>query len=473
MPAHRVPVGSQGILPDYGLGGSPLSSPAFLTPTSSPSSRGSKARVNVIGGGGDTVGITHPANQFALKTTKVPKFSGRSEDYVEWENQWTQFLGLLHGGGKSTLPNQTVLLTMKGYLDEASAADLQARMNQDAGLEYYAFLATLRDRYMRDVVVTHRQNWSRVKLHSAGKHPTLQEWRKFEADYRAKRALVEDWSDHEDYQLVFSQVPAALRKKVMTETYRRRAHKKWARVTAPGGMSLRVLLQQLELALGAPLNDVTMDRRHFVVHCANSEQLAHLISLDKARMDGQQISIVSTEYNMSGDEILAYVGSILLQDDEIRLLEQSYQLAPEAGTPRSPARSPQAGGVFAVVQESPTQTATQAGKGGRGSPNRGNRRNQGKGSQQQQPQQQQSPQQKDGNAAAPKPDRKPAECWECQNQGKPSNHYWYTCEVRRKASAERRQRQEAYLAAKEAAQAASKAAAEAKARLVTQTPAQQ
>ena len=85
------------------------------------------------------MGIAHPLTRVALRAAKVEKFSGRSEDYEEWENSWYQYLKLVHGG-HGILPDQTVLMTLKGYLDDASAADLQARMNADDNLSYYDFM---------------------------------------------------------------------------------------------------------------------------------------------------------------------------------------------------------------------------------------------------------------------------------------------------------------------------------------------
>ena len=132
--SQRVPVGGRGIVPDYGLGESPLSSPSFSSLARSASSGASKARINVIGPGSDVVGIAHPLMKAALKSAKVSRFSGKSEEYEEWENSWNQYLRLVHGGGETVLPDQTVLMTLKGYLDDASAADLQAKMNVDDNL---------------------------------------------------------------------------------------------------------------------------------------------------------------------------------------------------------------------------------------------------------------------------------------------------------------------------------------------------
>ena len=52
---------------------------------------------------------------------------------------------------------------------------------------------------------------------------------------------------------------------------------------------------------------------------------------------------------MSGEELLNYVRGLLLQDDELRLLKQSYGCEEEEG--RGTPREKPLGGVFAVVGE--------------------------------------------------------------------------------------------------------------------------
>ena len=270
--AQRVPVGTRGMVPDLGFGGSGTSTPTSSSLQSLISLQ-NQARINVIGQGQEVMGVAHPLVKAALKSVKVNKFSGRSEDFEEWEMSWNQYLRLMYGG-QWVLPDQTVLMTLKGYLDEASAADLQARLNADDNLSYYAFMDGLRARHMRDVRATHRQNWSMVKLQRLGKVPTLQEWSRFQANYLAKRALVEDWSDAEDQKLVFTQVPGCFHQKVLTETNRRRRDRAWVRVAVPESLTCQEVLQELERALGVALPRCHMDRRHFVIQCEGPAQQA-------------------------------------------------------------------------------------------------------------------------------------------------------------------------------------------------------
>ena len=147
--------------------------------------------------------MTAPLVTGALKSTRVQTFTGKSEDFPEFERQWKAYLKILitHNNG-NIVPDDIVLAKLKGYLDDASADWLQARLDQDEDLGYYEFFEDLRSRFTRDARAVHRQAWGLVKLIKKGKNPTLQDWNAFQAAYLKKRGLVEDWADEEDRQLM-------------------------------------------------------------------------------------------------------------------------------------------------------------------------------------------------------------------------------------------------------------------------------
>ena len=361
------------------------------------------------------IGVSHPLMKAALRGVQINKFSGRSEDFEEWEIGWNQFLRLMHGG-QEVLPDQTVLMTLKGYLDEASAADLQARLNADDNLSYYAYMEGLRSRHMRDVRATHRQNWSMVKLQKVGREPTLQEWSRFQANYMAKRALVEDWSDAEDQKLVFTQVPSCFHQRILTETNRRRRDKAWVRVAVPDRLNCHEVLQELERALGTALPRYSMDRRHFVIQCESPEQQQQLLGYDRGHIDGYPLRIQKAEYSMSGEELLNYVRSLLLQDDELRLLRQSYGCS-EQDLPKTPLVEPM-GGVFMVAQEERPKSPGQGSAKGANSPAKAGEQSSRK-----------SPEKK--------ANRDPNMCWECERQNLAARHDYRKCPLWQKSRAAR------------------------------------
>ena len=168
---------------------------------------GNRTVINMVGQDAGIMGVAHPLLGEALKASVVKKFSGKCEDFEEFERSWNHRLKLLYSGGRGALSDALVLTTLKQYLVKASVALLEAEMCADPDLSYYAFWERLKARFHRDVRTTHRHNWTSVKLNMAGSRPTLQEWTEFQAAYLGKRALVEEWGDEEDRRMVFSQVP--------------------------------------------------------------------------------------------------------------------------------------------------------------------------------------------------------------------------------------------------------------------------
>ena len=321
---EKVPVGSRGHLSLDCLGMTPMSSVPSFPPSAL---QNAQARVNMIGQNPTVVGVANPLLSEALRASRVRKFSGKAEDFEDFEREWVFHLKLMHGASQGVLPDAVVLMTLRNYLDEASAALLQGKMCIDPDLSYYEFWDELKSQLMRDARTMHRQNWRAVKLVTNGSRVTLQEWAKFQAVYVSKRALVEDWSDAEDQQHVFSQVPSGLQLKILAETRKRRSAKLWVRVVTPTGMTNAEVLSEIEAELGFTPHIVSQEKRHFVIACRNDTEVRGLMDLDGSKIDRHVLKVQRAEYNMSGDEIFAFMRRLLETDEELLVLRRSYGCA--------------------------------------------------------------------------------------------------------------------------------------------------
>ena len=317
----RVPVGPKGRLPLDCLGAS--SEPSSVS-FASPNLNLPQARVNAIGQMSNVVGVTNLLLSEALRATRVRKFSGKAEDFEDFEREWNEHLKIMHEASQGTLPDTVVLMTLRNYLDDASAALLHGKMIVDSDLSYYEFWDELKSTFMRDARAIHRQNWRGVKLVTAGSRVTLQEWAKFQAQYVAKRVLVEDWADAEDQQHVFSQVPSGLQAKLLAETRKRRHDKLWVRILIPEGMTCTEILAELQAELAISFRQVNQEKRHVVVACRDAHEVRLLTGLDGSKIDRHVLKIQRAEYNMSGDEMFAFIRRLLETDDELQVLRRSY-----------------------------------------------------------------------------------------------------------------------------------------------------
>ena len=198
----QIPIGGFGITPITSVASDPKFAPDAQF-----------ARVSMVGQAQAVVGVADPILAEALRASQVRKCSGKAENFEDFEREWNFHLKLMHGASRGTLPDAVVLMTLKKYLDEASAEWLLGKMAIDPDLPYYEFWDELKGKFLRDARATHRQNWLSVKLSTSGSTANLQEWSKFQALYTSKRTLVEDWSDAEDQKHVFSQVPPTSKSK--------------------------------------------------------------------------------------------------------------------------------------------------------------------------------------------------------------------------------------------------------------------
>ena len=115
----RVVVGNHGRIAPELYDGTPMSS-AYPTPMTGGGPP--VARVNVIGQtSGGYMGVTNPIMSEALRNSRVPRFSGRAEDFEDFERQWNFHLRLMSEASNGVLPNSVVLMAVKNYLDDASA----------------------------------------------------------------------------------------------------------------------------------------------------------------------------------------------------------------------------------------------------------------------------------------------------------------------------------------------------------------
>ena len=448
----RVPVGPVDRMPPFFFGQTPQAS---INPTPSMRSEGPQARVNVVQAGG-IMGMANPILTEALRSAKVKKFSGRAADFGEFEKSWNLYLRLMYGASGGPLPDDAVLLTLMGYLDEASATLLSGKMDLNPNLSYYDFWQDLRSKFVRDARAMHRQNWRNVQLQIAGPKVTLQDWEKFQALYVSRRSLVEDWTEAEDIHGVFSQIPIQFHSKVLAETGRRRNGKHWVRIGAPQGCTTHETQTMMENELGFNLNVITREKRHFVVACENERQARRLMDYDRGEVDRATMTVSPEQYAMSGDDLLAYIHRLLEQDEELDQMRRTY--CHGVGTPRA--------GVRAVQDQfprSPSNYSGGSGRGSQGSRPRGDKgsseKKTGKGSAQGgrksdtrdgKSQKKSEPQKKGGKADAGKQKeerstkevRDKGKCWTCEDLKVAADHDFRTCakylEWKKKKDSERK-----------------------------------
>lgn len=104
---EKIPIGTYGQLPlDLGWASSSNSSLSSFN-------HGTRTAINMVGQESNVMGVAHPILGEALKASEVKRFSGRCEDFAEFERAWNHRLKLLYSGGRGPLSDALVLTTLK------------------------------------------------------------------------------------------------------------------------------------------------------------------------------------------------------------------------------------------------------------------------------------------------------------------------------------------------------------------------
>ena len=354
VPPERVPIGTASLPPRWAEC-EDFSIPH--TPTESARSYDySQAHINAYGRGSDaggrSSGARHLFNQ-AVKGDAVPRFSGNYADWQDFARKWQHYLKMVHADGTGPLPEALVLNALEGRLDRASAALLATRRMENPGLSYHQFWHELESRFVRDVQALHRQNWHKLAVEKRGHTPTVLEWTEFMALYQGRRALVENWGEEEDRELVYAQLTQELCKEALKERAKRRLGKKWVRVSVPAGSTIGEVRREMEAAVGTHLRLASQDRHNFVVDCADDLQMRALLDWDGAKLDGRTVRVSRAQYDFNGDDLLEFVRGILETEDEVRQRRTNSPPKPTYGDRGRTAVYTNTGGKKVVVVVSP------------------------------------------------------------------------------------------------------------------------
>lgn len=288
----------------------------------------------------------------ALKGVNLQKFSGKSEDLEDFERKWNQYLMLMQEGkGGRPLNNTMVLLTLKNFLDPSSASILESQYRLNPNVSYHTFLRELRQIHKQDGQRNHHQKWKGCKLKCKGIMPNSQEWGEYQANYLSLRGMVDSYTEQEDFDNVFRNVPAQYRVKVNDEMEKRRRNQYWVRVLVPNGLDPLSVKNGIENMIGRVFPKFTMDRHQIVIQLDNNRDQLALCEWSGSIVLGHAIKMDVAEYFMTGDEVLEFVRLLLVKEENLQRLVDAVTPTPPPPTPQPldlGSTGREEGGIFAV-----------------------------------------------------------------------------------------------------------------------------
>ena len=278
---------------------------------------------------------------------------------------------------------------------------------------------------------------------------TLQAWRAFEAEYRLYRSAVSDRSPGEEWRMIVTKLPPAWQEKVVVEQAKLREKKPWVRITCPPRASTDLVMESVELRTQGEIPSYYECSGGFVFKTCTTEDRDRLLGLHNALVDGVPLTASTHEYEMTADEIFAYVAKKLRVEEDVAAVRGQTNQA-EPATVRAVEENL---ATMHVVQTGPNPNQVRWGmaKPGNANPNDNECRTCRLAGREFVHDFRQCPHFKEAAAAlaARNPGVAPRECRHCKRAGRPANHSYWKCKP---AQAERRRREEA--AAKKAAGAA-------------------
>ena len=124
--------------------------------------------------------------------------------------------------------------------------------------------------------------------------------------------------------MLFAKLPPIWQELVVRQQAKLRERRPWVRVTYPDGVDGDDVLTAVEMHTQQPLPKFSECTRGYVFQTATEEARDTMLELHNAKIDGSRLSATQHEYEMTGDEILAFVSKRLRSDAELQAAREAY-----------------------------------------------------------------------------------------------------------------------------------------------------
>ena len=224
-------------------------------------------------------------------------------------------LGLLFQG--TEIPDYFLLETLNKCLDEISQKLLQRKREENPSLKFSEFWGLLQEEFSSDSSHQQRKAWHQVKL-DVSPPLTLEKWRKFQRDFELRKGRVLDWTEVEEYDLIYSQLPEEHQVKISREENKRRKDQFWVKLTNLVGVGADDIQEEFSEILGGRIGRVEEVPKGFLVECGSERIKRRFLGMDSMEVNGHALRVTRVEKKLRGVEIFDLVGEELKIRDEIK-----------------------------------------------------------------------------------------------------------------------------------------------------------
>ena len=143
-----------------------------------------------------------------------------------------------------------------------------------------------------------RNLWKQVKLDTT-QPLTGDKWRKFQREFELRKFRVSDWTENEEYDMIFGQLPEFYQIRVGTEESKRRKGKFWVKVSNLKGVTAFEVQEEFAELLGGRLGQVEETPKGFLLECGSERMRRRVIGMDGAEINGCMIKTTRVERKLT------------------------------------------------------------------------------------------------------------------------------------------------------------------------------
>ena len=183
-----------------------------------------------------------------MRNAHPPKFSGRSQDWLQFQDEWERYLRKLASGNE--IPDAQKLELLESCLDEVSQKQLRLLLKESGGgLTFNEEWSKLDLIHSKNQEFGTRKKWQEVTLFNQGK-VTTREWQEFEVNFKLARQGVKDVSEGEAKRLLLQKTPPFILRWITEEEERRTMNQPTVRMNVPRNITVAGVGQSILELIG-------------------------------------------------------------------------------------------------------------------------------------------------------------------------------------------------------------------------------
>ena len=141
---------------------------------------------------------------------------------------------------------------------------------------------------------------------------TLKKWQTFRAEFELRRGRVDDWTEREEYDLIFNQLNDFWKMQVAKEERNLQKRQFWVKmINMEEGMDENEFMDALEKFIGMKVREVQKIPHGYLVECGSIEARSRVMNFHGVELNHRVVKVTYGEKSMTGNQIFDFVAQSL------------------------------------------------------------------------------------------------------------------------------------------------------------------